>query len=76
MMVETALSLCGTAIDSTALATLAQQDLVLATYANKQITSKDLAASLKSRRLVPGHDVKAVIMAEIERKAEADLLEI
>ncbi len=76
LMVETAVAICGAAIDSTALATLAQQDMVLATYAGKQITSKDLAKSLKPRRLMPGHNPKNIILADIERNVEADLLEI
>ncbi|MBR5844453.1 MAG: peptidylprolyl isomerase [Bacteroidaceae bacterium] len=76
VMVETAAALCGVAIDSTALAALTQQDMVLATYADKQITSADVAKSLKSRRLMPGHNPKNLILADIERKAEADLLEI
>lgn len=76
LMVETAVAICGATIDSTALATLAQQDMVLATYAGKQITSKDLAKSLKPRRLMPGHNPKNIILADIERNVEADLLEI
>lgn len=76
VMVETAVALCGAAIDSTALAHLAQQDMVLATYADKQVTSKYIAESLSSRRLMPGHNPKTIILAEIERKAEGDLLQI
>ncbi len=76
VMVETAVALCGAAIDSTALAHLAQQDMVLATYADKQVTSKYIAESLSTRRLMPGHNPKTIILAEIERKAEGDLLQI
>ena len=76
VVVETAVALCGAAIDSTALAHLAQQDMVLATYADKQVTSKYIAESLSTRRLMPGHNPKTIILAEIERKAEGDLLQI
>jgi peptidyl-prolyl cis-trans isomerase SurA len=76
VMVETAVALCGAAIDSTALAHLAQQDMVLATYADKLVTSKYIAESLSTRRLMPGHNPKTIILAEIERKAEGDLLQI
>lgn len=75
-MVDAAAALCGAAIDSTALAALSQQDMVLATYADKQYTTKDLAQSLKGRRMIPGHNPKTIIMADIERKAEVELLEI
>ena len=76
VMIETVAAICGAAIDTTALSALAQQDLVLATYADKKITSQDLAKSLKNRRLMPGHNPKSIILADIERKVEADLLEI
>lgn len=75
-MVETVATMCGAAIDSTALVALSQQDMVLATYADKQFTTQDLVQSLKGRRLIPGHNPKDIIKAEIERNSEAGFIEI
>ena len=68
--------MCGGKIDSTAIATLSQQDIVLATYADRQITAKDIAASINTRRMPPVQDVARIINAEIERLAQAGLTEV
>lgn len=76
VMVGTVVTLCGGKIDSTAIATLSQQDIVLATYADRQITAKDIAASINTRRMPPVHDVARIINAEIERLAQAGLTDV
>ena len=76
VMVGTVVALCGGKIDSIAIATLSQQDIVLATYADRQITAKDIAASINTRRMPPVQDVARIINAEIERLAQAGLTEV
>lgn len=74
--VAAAITLSGAVVDSAFLATMASRDIVFATYADKQITSKDIAASLQHRRISPSVSSMTVVNNEIERIVSRDLLDI
>ncbi len=61
-------------IDSLYLANLAQQPIILATYANKKITTADVAASLQGRRIPASAKATQVLLNEVDRMAVEGLL--
>lgn len=61
-------------IDSAFVATLSQQTAVLATYADKQITASDLAASLQGRRFPSSQSVVSVLSSEVDKLATEGVL--
>lgn len=63
-------------IDSAFVATLEQQDLVFASFADKQITAKDLAAAIKSRRVNANIPADHVVTTEVNRQIEDGLMSI
>jgi peptidyl-prolyl cis-trans isomerase SurA len=71
-----AATLCGGKMDSTAIAALAQNELVLATFGDKQYTTKDAAASINPRRLSPATTPMQAISNDVERAVEMGLMNI
>lgn len=71
-----AAQLCAGKIDSTAVATLAQNEIVLATYANKEFTTKELANNINLRRIAPNAQPLQVINGEVNRAVEKGLLDM
>lgn len=68
-----ALAVSGQA-DSAFVATLAGQNAVLATYADKQITASDVADAMQGRRFPAQQSVASVLNAEIDKLAAAGVL--
>lgn len=70
MHIETAVALSGGKIDSTFVAALEQKDLTFATYADQAVTSKDVAAAIKARRInaiiKPEHMIKSEVNSQVE----------
>ena len=71
-----AATLCGGKMDSTAIAALAQNELVLATFGDKQYTTKDAAVSINPRRLSPATTPMQAISNDVERAVEMGLMNI
>ena len=76
VQVATAVALSGGKLDSVFVATLAEQDMTLATYADQHITATMVAKAIKSRRNPANAVVENVIKYEINRLAEEGLLNI
>lgn len=74
VQVATAVALSGGKIDSTFVASLAQQDITFATYADKKITAKDVAKNIKAHRIPANAVVDKVLRNEINRQAEEGLI--
>ncbi|MBR6758651.1 MAG: peptidylprolyl isomerase [Bacteroidaceae bacterium] len=71
-----ALTACGTAPDSTFLANMEQLEMTFATYADKSVTARDVANTMKSRRYSADANAAVVVKNEIDRIATAGLLDI
>lgn len=67
---------CGKTIDDFALSIMPKMSYVMATYADCQITAKELASSLSKMRLAPNHNPEVVIQNEVNRIAERGLMEL
>lgn len=76
VMLATVVATCGTTPDSAFIANLEQQDAVFATFADKNITAKDVAQAIKTRRFAPDAKAVNVVENEIERQASKALLDI
>lgn len=74
--ITAAVTACGSVVDSAFIASLGEQEIIFATYADKQITAKEIAAGLKSRRLAPNLSSQDVLTREVERIVSNDLIDM
>ncbi len=70
------LSQCPEYPDSTFIAALNKEDIVLATYDNNTITTFEIANSLSKHRVSPGFTSAQMLDREIERQATLGLIEL
>lgn len=63
-------------VDSAFIATLAQEDVILATYGDKEITVKDVVTSINLRRIAPNTSTEKFLRDKVEQLAANGLIEL